>query len=96
MKIIHEKCDPKAAEDKQLPYTAYLVQYEVEGKPTYDVTMGDSQVEIFDHYYDTYKKDLKWMKQTEGTIRPNLWNNNNTAAPPKRKRRKKPSSQEEI
>ena len=93
MNIIHEKCDPKLAEDRKLPYTAYLVQYEVEGKPTYDITMGDSQVELFDHYYDKYKKGLKWLKQTEGTVRPNLWNNN-VATPPKRRKRKKPSSEE--
>tara|TARA_B100001250_G_scaffold235997_1_gene202725 strand:- start:462 stop:752 length:291 start_codon:yes stop_codon:yes gene_type:complete len=89
MNIIHEKCDPKLADDRKLPYTAYLVQYEVEGNPTYDITIGDSQVEIFDHYYDKYKKDLKWLKQTQGTVRPNLWN----AAPPNRKKRKKPSAQ---
>mgnify|MGYP003317594562 FL=1 len=52
MKIIHEKCDPKLAEDKKLPYTAYLIQYEVEGKVEHDIAMGDSQVEIFDTYYD--------------------------------------------
>tara|TARA_B100001175_G_scaffold246558_1_gene213251 strand:+ start:231 stop:521 length:291 start_codon:yes stop_codon:yes gene_type:complete len=88
MRVIHEKCDPKLADDKKLPYTAYLIEYEVEGKPTYDIAMGVGQVEIFDHYYDKYKKALKWLKQTEGTVRPNLWN----AAPPKRKKRKKPSA----
>jgi len=89
MNIIHEKCDPKLAEDKKLPYTAYLVQYEVEGKETYDIAMGSGQVEIFDHYYDKYKKSLKWLKQTEGTTRPNLWNQQ----PPKRKRKRKSSAQ---
>ena len=88
MNIIHEKCDPKLAEDKKLPYTAYLVQYELEGKVEHDIAMGTGQVEIFDHYYDKYKKGLKWLKQTDGTTRPNLWN----AAPPKRKKRKKPSA----
>ena len=53
-----------------------------------DVVRGVSMVKIFDHYYDKYKKALKWLKQTEGTVRPNLWN----AAPPKRKKRKKPSA----
>ena len=88
MRVIHEKCDPKLADDRKLPYTAYLVQYEVEGKETYDIAMGTSQVEIFDHYYDKYKKALKWLKQTQGTVRPNLWNQ----AAPKRKKRKKPSA----
>jgi len=88
MKVIQEKCDPKAADDRQLPYTAYLVEYKVEGKPTYDIAMGDSQIEIFDTYYDKYKKDFVGFKQTEGRQRPNLWN----ASPPKRKKRKKPSA----
>ena len=91
MNIIHEKCDPKLADDRKLPYTAYLIQYEVEGKETYDIAMGTGQVELFDHYYDKYKKGLKWMKQTQGTMRPNLWNAN--ATPPKRKKKKRSSAE---
>tara|TARA_B100001094_G_scaffold282650_1_gene294862 strand:- start:75 stop:371 length:297 start_codon:yes stop_codon:yes gene_type:complete len=90
MKVIHEKCDPKAAEDRDLPYTAYLIEYQVEGNPTYDIAMGDSQVELFDKYYDKYKKDFIGFKQTEGRMRPNLYNS--LTAPPKRKKRKKPSA----
>jgi len=90
VKLIQEKCDPKAAEDRTLPYTAYLIEYKVEGKPTYDIAMGDSQVEIFDNYYDKYKKDFVGFKQTEGRQRPNLYNSLTT--PPKRKKRKKPSA----
>jgi len=90
MNIIHEKCDPKLAEDKKLPYTAYLVQYELEGKVEHDIAMGTGQVEIFDHYYDKYKKGLKWLKQTDGTTRPNLWN---VQQPPKRKKKKRSSAQ---
>ena len=93
MKLIQEKCDPKAADDRQLPYTAYLVEYKVKGKTTYDIVMGDSQVEVFDNYYDKYKKDFVGFKQTEGRQRPNLYNA--VAVPPKRKKRKKPSAKEE-
>ena len=89
MNIIHEKCDPALAKDKKLPYTAYLVQYELEGKVEHDIAMGSGQVEIFDAYYDKYKKGFKWLKQTQGTMRPNLWNQ----PAPKRKRRKKPSAE---
>ena len=88
MKVIQEKCDPKLAEDRKLPYTAYLIEYKVEGKATYDIAMGDSQVEIFDTYYDKYKKDFVGFKQTEGRQRPNLWNQQ----APVRKKRKKPSA----
>ncbi len=93
MKIIHEKCDPKLAEDKKLPYTAYLIQYEVEGKVEHDIAMGTSQVEIFDTYYDKYKKGLKWLKQSEGRQKPNTWNA--TAATPPKKKRKKIQQQPE-
>ena len=88
MRVIHEKCDPKLADDRQLPYTAYLIQYEVEGKVEHDIAMGSKASDIFDHYYDKYKKGFKWLKQTQGTVRPNLWNQPS----PKRKKRKKPSA----
>ena len=93
MRLIQENCDPKAAEDRQLPYTSYLVEYLKDTKTTYDIVMGDSQVEVFDNYYDKYKKDFVGFKQTEGRQRPNLYNA--AAAPPKRKKRKKPSAKEE-
>ena len=94
MNIIHEKCDPKLAEDRKLPYTAYLIEYEVEGKPTYDITMGDSQVEIFDAYYDKYKNNFIGMEQSAGRVAPNRWN---VAPPPpkKKKRRRKPEGEQE-
>ena len=87
--VIAEKCDPKAAEDKTLPYTAYLIQYEHEGKIEHDIAMGQKAVDIFDHYYDKYKKGFKWLKQSGGTQKPNLWNN----APPKRKKKKRSSAE---
>ena len=90
--IISEKCDPKAADDKKLPNNAYLIQYEVEGKVVHDIAMAQKAVDIFDQYYDKYKKGFKWLKQAGGQLRPNLWNNNQ---PPKRKKRKKPSSKPE-
>ena len=87
--VIAEKCDPKAADDKTLPYTAYLIQYEHEGKVEHDIAMGQKAVDIFDHYYDKYKKGFKWLKQSGGTQKPNLWN----AQPPQRKKRKRKSAE---
>ena len=86
--VIHEKCDLEKDNNTKLPYTAYLIQYEVEGKTHHDIAMGSKAVDIFDHYYDKYKKALKWLKPTQGTVRPNLWNQ----PAPKRKKRKKPSA----
>ena len=94
MNIIHEKCDPKLAEDKKLPYTAYLIQYEHEGTTHNDIAVGDKAVDIFDHYYDKYKKGFKWLKQSQGLVSPKLWNNPNQLEKPKRRKRKKPSAEE--
>ena len=98
MKIIHEKCDPKVAEDRELPYTAYLIEYKVEGKPTYDISMADSQVLLFDHYYDKYKKDFRRFDATAGMVDPRRWNDPmkkpQPSAPPKKKRKKEPPAAE--
>ena len=49
MQVIHEKCEKKAADDKKLPKSSYLVTYVAEEKLTYDIVLADSRVEIFDH-----------------------------------------------
>jgi hypothetical protein len=95
MRVIQENCDPKAAEDRDLPYTSYLVEYLKDTKTTYDIAMGTSQIEIFDNYYDKYKKDFVGFKQTEGRQRPNLWRDNQQPTPPKRRKKKRTSSEGE-
>jgi hypothetical protein len=84
MKILYEDCDPDKALDKSLPYTAYLVQYKVDGETHYDVALGKKQVEIFDAYWDKYRENFVNMKQSEGRINPKLWGNK----PPETKKRK--------
>ena len=74
LKIIHENCDPKLAQNPKLPYTAYLVEYEKDGKTCYDITLCQKAVEMFHHYYDKYKQGLKGWKQSQGRISPKLWN----------------------
>ena len=75
IKIIHEACDPELANDKSLPYTSYLVRYLKEGQVTYDITNCGKQAELFDHYYDTYKKDFIRFDQTQGRMNPKMWGN---------------------
>ena len=98
MKILHEKCDPKLADDRNLPYTAFLVQYELEGKAAYDIAVSTKAVEIFDHYYDKYKKDFRRFDATSGTVDPRRWNDPTIkpqpSAPPKKKRKKEPPAAE--
>ena len=96
LKIIHEKCDPKLAEDRKLPYTAYLIEYvdkeNGEDKTFYDITISQKAVEMFDYYYDKYKTGLKGWKQTMGIVNPKLWNpeseKKTTANKPSQRKRK--------
>jgi len=73
MKILHQNCDPSVADDRTLPYNAYLVTYEIDGALAYDLVIPDKQVEIFDYYWDRYREGLKGWKQSEGRINPKLW-----------------------
>jgi hypothetical protein len=73
MKILHQNCDPSVADDRSLPYNAYLVTYEIDGAITYDLVIPDKQLEIFDYYWDRYREGLKGWKQSEGRVNPKLW-----------------------
>jgi len=74
-RIIQKECDPTAAEDKSLPTNAFLVEYLQDGITKFDIVTAAGRVDIFDDYYDKYRKDLLNMTQTEGRISPKLWNN---------------------
>ena len=88
MNIIHEDCDPTLAKDTKLPYNTYVVEYTKENRIAYDITMSSSAVEVFDSYYDKYKKDFKNFKQTAGIINPTLWNPPKKAKAPKKPKTK--------
>lgn len=82
LKIIHQDCDKTLAEDKSLPYSAYLIEYVMDGKTCYDIAITGKASEIFDHYWDNYRHDFKNMTQTDGRANPKMWGN----APPKEKK----------
>ena len=86
MQLIQEKCDPTAADDKTLPVSAYLVTYKLEGKDTYDLVMSGRAVDIFDEYYDKYKKDFVTIKQASGTANPTTWGYKSKSKPKKKRR----------
>ena len=73
MKIIKEDCDPVDAQDKSLPTNAFLVEYRVDDASHFDLVISSKQVDIFDHYYDQYKKNFVTMNQAEGRVNPKLW-----------------------
>ena len=73
MKILHENCDLELANDRSLPYTAYLVTYEIDGAIAYDIVIPHNKIEIFDFYWDKYREGLIEFKQAEGRVNPKLW-----------------------
>ena len=74
IRVSAEDCDPSSSEDRSRPSSAYLVEYNVEVIAKFDMVMTGKIVEIFDEYYDKYKKDLVNITQAEGRITPKLWN----------------------
>ena len=73
IKVLHQNCEPELANDKTLPYTCYLVTYEIDGALAYDLVISDKKVDIFDYYWDRYREGLKGWKQSEGRVNPKLW-----------------------
>ena len=83
IKLIHEKCDLDVSNTKDLPCTAYVVEYSENGKVYHDIAIANKRVDIFDHYWDTYREGFITMYQSEGRTNPKLWGN-----APKKKRGK--------
>ena len=75
VEILLEKTTLEKANDKKFPTDAFNVTYKVDGKEQHDLVVAAKQIEIFDTYYDKYKKDFVFMKQSEGRANPKLWGN---------------------
>lgn len=73
LQILHEKCDPKLANDKSLPYTTYLVEYELDEDLTYDLVISNKKADIFDYYWDKYRTGFKQLRQSQGIVDPKRW-----------------------
>jgi hypothetical protein len=75
LKFLHTDCDITLADDRTLPYTAYLVTYMVDAVMKYDIVVTDKTCDIFDHYWDKYREGFVRYKQSEGRVNPRLWGN---------------------
>lgn len=73
IKIIQQNCNPELAEDRTLPYTAYLVKYMDGDNACYDIVIANKKTDIFDYYWDLYREKFITFKQTEGRVNPKLW-----------------------
>ena len=58
----------------------------------YDIAVAGKAVDLFDHYYDKYKKGFKKFTQTEGRLTPSQWTHATAkpSPPPKKKGKPKP------
>ena len=83
--ILLERTTLQQANDKSLPRDAFNVWYNVDGNELLDVTRSGKQANVFDMYYDKYKKNLKRIEYGFGTINPTQWGYKPTE---KKKRRK--------
>ena len=72
IRVLHEKCDKKLADDPQLPYNAYLIEYKEGEEHFFDIAIGDKAVDLFDHYYDKSSKFVN-MVQAKGLVNPRNW-----------------------
>ena len=88
IRVLHEKCEKDKADDKKLPSDSFLVTYKVEDEIKYDVTRAGTQLELFDHYYDTYK-NVQGISWTKGIVSPRTFDGSNQQAKPPKKRKKK-------
>jgi hypothetical protein len=77
IQIIHQNCDPKLAEDRTLPYNAFIVKYYDDEQYNYDIVICNKKTDIFDYYWDRYREGLIAFKQTEGRVNPKLWSPTN-------------------
>ena len=87
IRVLHEKCEKDKADDKKLPSDSFLVTYKVEEDLKYDVTRAGSQLELFDHYYDTYK-NVQGISWTKGIVSPRTYDGTNNPTPPKKRKKK--------
>ena len=52
-----------------------------------DVTRAATQLELFDHYYDTYK-NVQGISWTKGIVSPRTWDGGSKPTPPKKRKKK--------
>ncbi len=84
--IVVENGKPSDVRTTDAPTDCFIVTYEFNEETHQDLTRG-SRVNVFDMYYDKFKKGLKSIDYGYGNIKPNLWGYQNTQGPKKKKRK---------
>ena len=88
IKLIFEKCPRDKANDKKLPSDSFVVSYNDKEELKYDIVRASAQVDVFDHYYDTYK-NVQQISWTKGIVNPKTYDSvSNKSSPPKKRKKK--------
>ena len=70
---------------KKAPTDSYIVKYLYKDKICFDLTRG-VRVDIFDMYYDKFKRDLKSIDYGQGILKPSSWGYLSPKSPKKKKK----------
>ena len=88
IRLIFEKCPRDKANDKKLPSDSFVVSYNDKEELKYDIVRASAQVDVFDHYYDTYK-NVQQISWTKGIVNPKTYDSvSNKSSPPKKRKKK--------
>ena len=84
--IVVDNGKPSDVRTTEAPTDCFIVTYEFNGDTHQDLTRG-SRVNVFNMYYDKFKKGLKSIDYGFGNIKPSLWGYQSTQGPKKKKRK---------
>ena len=84
--IVVENGKPSDVRTTDAPTDCFIVTYEFNGDTHQDLTRG-SRVNVFDMYYDKFKKGLKDIQYGHGNISPKMWGYRSKQAPQRKKRK---------
>ena len=75
MKVLVQDCNLEKDNNKDLPVSAYIVEYVKDDKVLHDIVIAghNGTVGIFDHYWDLYKEGLKGWHQADGRVPVRQW-----------------------
>ena len=63
VRVLHEKCDLEVANQRDLPYTAFVVEYKEDGKVYSDIALANKERETPEYIQmDEKNKKLKFVR----------------------------------
>ena len=69
----------------EYPTDAYIITYTLDDQVKYDLTRG-TKTNLFDMYYDKFKRGLRDIQYGKGTISPKVWGHRTKQAGKKKRK----------